>query len=227
MNFKKNMQRITSANSQSKELFCQTYWKNLKPQNTPGQTARGFHDFNNYIMQKDKSYSHTYMQKLCKANDLALRFRLKSLPKTITFFRGITNPDFRESPSPEYIKNLFQKSIKLKKNDTLYMPEYSFWSNRYALDYVASKPDKPGILYEITISEGAKIYDYFDSLLILKRASKFSCIINEKIIDGTNSYNHIKLELLPRNVKPITKKNIFQEIKSFASFLLKSFIGRI
>lgn len=217
------MQQISSSNSQSKELFCQTYWKNLKQRNIPGQTAREFHDFNNYIMQKDKSYSHSYMQKSCIANDLALRFRLKSLQKTITYFRGITNPDFRESPSPEYIKNLFQRSIKLKKNDILYMPEYSFWSNSYALDYVVSEPAKPGILYEITIPEGAKIYDYFDSLLILKRASKFSCISNEKIIDGTKTYNHIKLELLPRDVKPITKKNIFQAIKSFASSLLKSF----
>lgn len=219
------MQQITSSNSQSKELFCQTYWKNFKPRNFPGQNARAFHDFNNYIMQKDKSYSHVYMQKLCIANDLALRFRLKSLPKTITFFRGITNPDFRETPSPEYIKKLFQRSIKLKKNDILYMPEYSFWSNRkfYALDYIASEPTKPGILYEITVPKGTKNYDYFTSLLILKRGSKFSCISNEKIIDGTNSYNRIKLELLPRDIKPITKKNIIQAIKSFASSLLKSF----
>lgn len=216
------MQQITSSNTQSKELFCQTYWKNLKRRNIPGQTASEFHDFNNYIMQKDKLHSHAYMQKLCIANDLALRLRLTSLPKTITFFRGITDPDLRESSS-EYMKNLFQKSIKLKKNDILYMPEYSFWSDRYALDYVVSKPAKPGILYEITVPKGIKTYDYFTSLLILKRASKFSCISNEKIFDGTLTYNHIKLELLPRDVKPITKKNIFQAIKSFASSLLKSF----
>lgn len=218
------MQQITSSNSQSKELFCQTYWKNSKRRNIPCQTAIEFHDFNNYIMQKDKSSSHSCMQKLCIANDLALRFRLKSLPTDITFFRGITNPDYRKTRSAEYIKNLFQRSIKLKKNDILYMPEYSFWSNSksYSFDYVVLDTTKPGILYEITVPKGTKNYDYFDSLLILKRGSKFSCISNEKIIDGTNSYNHIKLELLPRDIKPITKKNIFQAIKSFASSLLKS-----
>lgn len=211
---------------QNKELFCQTYWKNIKLREVPSASAREFHDFNNYIMQKDKSYSHSYMQKTCIENDLALRFRLKSLPKTITFFRGITNPDLRESPLPEYIKNLFQKSIKLKKNDIIYMPEYSFWSNSkfHALDYIVSSTVKPGVLYEITVPKGTKNYDYFITiLLILKRGSKFSCISNEKIIDGSNSYNHIKLELLPRDIKPITKKNIFQAIKSFASSLLKSF----
>ena len=106
------------------------------------------------------------------------------------------------------------------------MPEYSFWSNSkfYALDYIVSSTVKPGILYEITVPKGTKNYDYFITiLLILKRGSKFSCISNEKIIDGSNSYNHIKLELLPRDIKPITKKNIFQAIKSFASSLLKSF----
>ena len=54
------------------------------------------------------------------------------------------------------------------------------------------------IIYELKIPKGTKLLEKIYP--IFKRASKFLCLNNTEIKKGNNKLNHIKLELLPRDI---------------------------
>lgn len=182
--------------SNTQELFCQKYWHTiLKKKITNPEISRfDIADINLNLMRLDNNQlSNNELQALIKHSDIALNLLSKPIKNDITLWRGIPKPD----KSHKYIKNLFNISTKLKKGDTFYIPQYSFWTTnpQIALKYA----NQNGLIYELKISKGTNIFEKI--FPILQRASKFLCTQNTKIKENNLKLNHIKLKLLPRDTE--------------------------
>ena len=186
-----NLFKRTSIN---KELFCHQYWRKVLKNNKkiPNVGRFEFNDANLALM----GFTHSSnLNSLIKDNDLAQKLLSKPVNKDIVLWRGIAKPNINDNKY-NYAINLYKKCSNLKQGTTFYMPEYSFWSDNKntALDYT----NKNGILYELKVSKGTNIFQKIYP--IFQRASKFICRENNTIIDGNNKLNHIKLNLLPRDI---------------------------
>lgn len=185
----------------NKELFCQKYWHNLlkKDKEIPNVGRFDFADANLELIGFDNYYSSNgKLTKLIKDTDITQKLLAKPLKNDITLWRGIANPkNYIEKPSKQ-LTNLFNKCSKLKKGDTFYMPEYSFWTtdSQIALRYANNN----GIIYELKVPKGTKIMQKI--FPIFQRASKFLCINNKKkFIDENTKVHYIKLKMLPRDIE--------------------------
>ena len=180
----------------NKNLFCHQYWQRVlkNNKNIPDAGRFDFNDANYELMGLSNEY-YGHLGALIKNNDLALKLLSAPIKKDIVLWRGITNPNIYKD-IPKYLDNKFKKCSNLKKGDVFYMPEYSFWSSNKneALNYAAQN----GIIYELKIPKGTKLLEKIYP--IFKRASKFLCVNNTEIKKGNNKLNHIKLELLPRDI---------------------------
>ena len=180
--------------SNNKELFCHQYWhKVLK--NNPQIPNIGRSEFNDANLTLMGFTSDSHLATLIKDNDLTQKLLSKPINKDIVLWRGISKPDTYNKYN--YATNLYKKCSNLRKGDTFYMPEYSFWSDskNTALNYGS----KNGIIYELNVPKGTNIFQKIYP--IFQRASKFLCTENNIIIEGNNKLNHIKLDLLARDVK--------------------------
>lgn len=169
-----------------------------------------FYDANYELMGLDNSYlSSGNLNHIVKQNDLVQNLELKRTKKDMVLWCGIENPSTYEGERFSYVKNLFNKCINLKKGDIFHMPEYSFWSNNKSVALIYAKPkstvEEQGLVYELRVPKGSEVYE--NSHHIFRRYSKFLCTDNQKVVDGNKIYNHIKLELLPRD---INKKDLFK-----------------
>lgn len=179
----------------NKELFCHQYWRKVLTHNKeiPNVSRFEFNDANIALM----GFTHSNnLNSLIKDNDLAQKLLSKRIDNDIVLWRGISKPD-TDNNKYNYAINLYKKCSTLRKGDTFYMPEYSFWSDNKntALNY----GNKNGILYELKVPKGTNIFQKIYP--IFQRASKFLCTENNTIVNGNNKLNHIKLDLLPRDVK--------------------------
>lgn len=189
-----------------KELFCHTYWKNKQTiKNLQDISRFNFTDASRDILNMDDYYlSSGKLKSVVQDCDLHQRLLSQPVKKSLTLYRGIPNPTHSDDKDFNYIKTIFNKCINLKKGDTLYMPEYSFWSDhkmealQYA-NYKVSDAKQQGILYELEIPKDTPLYECI--YIILKRCSKFICTSNKKIKKDNKAYNHIKLKLLPRDAE--------------------------
>ena len=197
------MIKINKSETKTAELFCRKYWNNVKNQvhKIPSVSRFDFNDASYEIMCLDNVYqSMGTLGKLIKKNDLVQKLSEKPVTKDVVLYRGISEPVIFNT-NTNYIKSLFNKCINLKKGNTLYMPEYSFWSESksVAFQYKQSpQQEQRGILYELNVPKGFKLYHKIYP--ILRRYSKFLCTDNKKIINNNSQYNHIKLTLLPRDI---------------------------
>lgn len=181
----------------NKNLFCHQYWQRVlkNNKNIPNVGRFDFHDANYELMGLTNEY-YGHLAPMIKNNDLAQRLLSKPIKNDIVLWRGIANPNIYKD-TPKYLEKMFKKCSNLKKGDVFYMPEYSFWSDskQVARNYAAQN----GIIYELKLPKGTNIFEKVYP--IFQRASKFLCLNNTEIKKGNNKLNHIKIELLPRDIK--------------------------
>ncbi len=115
---------------------------------------------------------------------------LTPLKENLTVYRCIPKrpPFFKQENA------IFEKAINLKPGETIAMREYAYCTPdiKYSQQFL----NEEGLMYEISLPKGARISQgYFDGYrdYILPRYSRFRCISNETLEDGTHK---IKLEYI-------------------------------
>jgi len=207
----------------SKKGFCHEYWskwgnkRNLKliledgervSLNTPTQVRyhASLNSFNHMLNNtgridlnrklKAPSYYEPYpptVKDTITVTDIAFK-RLAPIAEDLTVYRCIPKrPSFLQGHH-----ELFQKSISVKPGETTVMREYAYCTpdTSYAKAFLG---DECGILYEISLPKGARIsqgtagYRCSYGDYVLPRYSRFKCISNEILEDGSHK---IKLEYI-------------------------------
>lgn len=120
---------------------------------------------------------------------------LTPISENLTVYRCIG-----ETPSKLSFKNsnlLFKKSSQIKPGDITVMREYAYCTpDKYYAEQFMNN-DLTSIIYEISLPKGSRIsqgtYDYGFRDYVLPRYSRFKCISNETLEDGSHK---IKLEYI-------------------------------
>lgn len=195
-------QNFFSRKRSTEQKFCHKYWQKVlaKAKEIPERDTFDFWDANLELMGLSNFYSQMGdLAHIIGRNDLAQKLKSKLTDNDMILWRGIQKPgeEFQDEKA-NYAKKLFDKSINLKKGDIFHMPVYSFWTDeRHSAEIFASlKTAHQALIYELSLPKGSEVYQ--NRHFIFRRYSKFICTDNQKVIEGNTTYNHIKLELLPR-----------------------------
>lgn len=186
---------------QTKELFCQQYWKKrmqtVRSKNNHNMPSLfDYNDYNLMVLGINSSKPQKSLENL----DLSFKLSEPSKEKHICW-RGITNPSYLYSKSFE-LTNYFNKCKNVQPGEILYMKEFPYVtpSCDYAKSYISNlAKDYDNILFEIEVPEGTLFLNNGDRN-VLQRCSKFLCTDTKRVKDNDKIYQHIKLTLLPRDV---------------------------
>lgn len=183
------------------ELFCQKYWQKMGARLTSEKRRYDVpslfdYSYHNYNVLGISPCDHKLL------GELDASFKVSELSKEkITVWRGVSNPSYFY-PDNQQIGNYFEKCKNIQPGETLYMVEFPYITNSkdYATSFISNFSKATNLLFEIEIPKGTPLP--FDSnRTVLQRCSKFVCTDTQKVKDNRKTYQHIKLKLLPRDVK--------------------------
>lgn len=207
------------VNKPTKPLFCEEYWKEAVQDRVVRQSERksvSMHGLLNGINHHfiNSPNPHHMDMKFMGVNktpremitETDWEFKsLAPLKEKLHTYRCIPQkPEF----FAEYPK--FQKSKAVKEGDTIIMREYAYATSdqSFAKCYLG---DNGGIMYDITIGEGAKVSRRgilgTKDEIVFPRSSRFKCTKTENVETKDGSYLKVFLEYI------IPKDKFFEVLK--------------
>ena len=184
-----------------KQQFCERYWKKAPKLSKRDyvELESALYNVNLKLLTGNKPSSQEFLRRyeLPFSKIIALTDKefkaLNKIKKTITVYRGISEP--RETDNPIF-KKMYQDSLSLSENDIMVSRGYTFASiERRLAELFGLFSNKKGILYEINVPKGSRMSQRWGEV-IFPRYSKFKCVETKEINDENGKYVLKKLNYI-------------------------------